>query len=162
MSAVNLDSADGSAFKIGGFQMEIASNGEAVMLLGDGAAFCSTASGGAGTALWQDGALHFTICPDQVMKAGRLYWLTVPVTNPDLARDSITPFVQASGTATFKPANMSVNQGPLLGVARGAQPLRVVLPTFTTLQAVQSNPLALSEQNKIVITRALPSSPTTS
>jgi ABC-type xylose transport system permease subunit len=93
--------------------------------------------------VWDNTAkkLTLTVHTGQTLTAATPYTFAFVVTNPGAAQDAATPNIAASGTATFNAAMTQPNSA-LLGVINGANPLIIVVPTFSVKSIQQSTPVA--------------------
>ncbi|MGB1606132.1 MAG: hypothetical protein ACPIOQ_76100, partial [Promethearchaeia archaeon] len=106
-----------------------------------------------GLGAWDSDALELTVSSGKTMAAGTAYVVGFSVTNPSSAQVSPTITVAASGSATIAAAVMEKNGTTLLGVANGADPLTVVVPTFSTKSVRQGTPVS-GQSNEITVTLA--------
>lgn len=74
------------------------------------------------------GTLTLTLAPGTVMQTGIAYTFWFQVTNPDHIQTFPEIKIEASGTAPYLPAIVSVDNSPLLGTAGWARPGTIVCP----------------------------------
>jgi hypothetical protein len=80
-----------------------------------------------------------------------VYTFAFAVTNPAAAQGAATPNIAASGSAAISAAAMTQPNSALLGVTDGANPLLIVVPTFSVKSIQQSTPVA-SMANTMTVT----------
>ncbi|KAJ1478016.1 hypothetical protein T484DRAFT_1819073, partial [Baffinella frigidus] len=116
--------------------------------------FCADASGtgGAGRVLWNAATrgIDMHLCPGDLAGANKVsskeaFVVAFNVTNPGVGQ--APPTVSISASATFPASGIaqiatSTPGFAILGVTRGSDPMRVVVPDFLTKSVVQSTPVS--------------------
>ena len=133
----------GTRITLSGFAGAAAASSVALLdAAGSGAGGIFSNGTSAGRAAWSaDGNLTLFVLNGTMLLANRSYSFGFQIRNP--AEDGRSPaiFVAASGAVTIPPEAMIKPGTDLYGVARGRDPLTVVLPVWSTKSIQQSTPV---------------------
>jgi cysteine-rich repeat protein len=104
---------------------------------GWGSLFCFNGTRGAARLNATGGDIHLTLCPDQNIIAGNVYWFLIRIRNPLVWRRPATAQISMTGGVLWKPVNFTYAQGC-------AEPLFIDIgqPAFRSVCMNQTKPYA--------------------
>ena len=135
-----LAAADSSKVTLSGLDGAVASSPITLLDAGDDGETIFSDGTTQGKGAWDSGTLTLTVNSSASLKALTNYTFKFQITNPTSATTSPTINITASGTAAIASAAMTKPGAALYGVANGADPLRVVVPSFSLKSIRQSTP----------------------
>jgi hypothetical protein len=136
-----LAAADGSAVTVSGLDAVVASSPITLLDAGDDGKTIFSDGTTQGKGAWEDGTLTLTVNSGASLEASTTYTFRFEITNPASATTSPTINIAASGTAAIASAAMTKPGTALHGVAHGADPLTVEVPSFSPKSIQQSTPM---------------------
>jgi hypothetical protein len=142
VSDTALAAADGSAVTVSGLTGVVASSPVTLVDAGDDGETIFSDGTTQGRGAWSSGTLTLTVHSGGSVVASTTYTFKFVITNPASANTSPTINIQASGTATIASAAMTKPGTALYGVANGADPLTVQVPSFSVKSIQQSTPMS--------------------
>jgi hypothetical protein len=142
VSDTALAATDGSAVTVSGLTGAVASSPVTLIDAGNGGETIFSDGMTQGKGAWSSGTLTLTVHSGESVVASTPYTFRFQITNPASATASPTINIAASGTATIASAAMTKPGTELYGVANGADPLTVVVPSFSLKSIQQSKIMA--------------------
>ena len=161
---MELSSSDNSVVTISNLTGVSTSQSLLLAISGDAQGkFCAAANGTAGVQgeaglgdwIEATSSVQLTLCSGESLSANTDYVFAFDVTNPAVAQPPPMMQIRASGgVAAIDASDMTAVSFSVLGIARGSEPLLVVVPRYQGKQIAQSSPIA-SAVNTITLTLSL-------
>jgi hypothetical protein len=134
--------AAGSAVTVSGLDGAVASSPVTLLDAGDDGETIFSDGTTQGKGAWDSGTLTLTVNSGAGLNVSTNYTFRFQITNPVSAQTSPATNIAASGTAAIASAAMTKPGTALYGVANGADPLTVVVPSFSLKSIQQSTPVS--------------------
>ena len=131
-----------SSVTISGLIGAVATNPVTLLDAGDDGAISFSDGVTQGKGAWSSGTLTLTVNAGENLAAGTVYTFGFQITNPSATTTSPTINIAASGSALIASATMTKPGTALYGVANGANPLEVLVPSFGVKSIEQSTPVS--------------------
>eukprot|EP00961_Rhodomonas_salina_P065548 881345-Rhodomonas_salina.1 len=151
---VDLDSEKNSKIILSGLQ-GAAILGSSVDVFGSKSLLFCNSSGTPGTAGWDPlaASLEFSVCDGQAIAPLIEYVVIVTIRNPTIPQSSPNMTIFATGAVSISNSFIQKPRTALFGIARGADPLTIVSPEFIVRNISQTNPIAGSQNDLVIILR---------
>ena len=146
-----LAAADSSKVTLSGLDGAVASSPITLLDAGDDGETIFSDGTTHGKGAWDSGTLTLTVNRSASLEALTNYTFRFQITNPASAKTSPTIHIAALGTTAIESAAMTKPGTALYGVANGADPLTVVVPSFST-KSIQQSSTSPGANNSITIT----------
>ena len=131
-----------SSVTISGLIGAVATNPVTLLDAGDDGAILFSDGVTQGKGAWSSGTLTLTVNAGGYLAAGTVYTFGFQITNPSATTTSPTINIAASGSVSIASATMTKPGTALYGVANGANPLEVLVPSFGVKSIEQSTPVS--------------------